>query len=221
MKKAFFVAALLASLPMSAFAEASFGDNPSIGAKISTLGLGLDYSFTIAESFDGRVGFNHFSRNIDRTWGGYPAHGEVKLSTVNLLVDWFPANNSLRLTGGFMVNNNNARITKVVSDSTGTIVITENGAIDFRKLSPYLGIGWTGKKKDQNLTVAFDLGVLFQGNPKTTVSTPSYSLDTLLPGAACGATIGDCIAADNASLYDDAKKVRFWPVLSATVSYMF
>ena len=217
MKKTILVGALLASLPMLSLAETSLGDHQAIGAKISTLGLGLDYSFAVAESFDGRVGFSKYSRSINRTWGDYPAHGEIDLSTVNLLVDWFPANNSLRVTAGLMINNNKVDLNKTVLSGA----IQEYGHVDFRKLSPYLGIGWTGRKKDQNLSVAFDLGVLFQGNPKTSVSTPSLSSSTVLVGASCGTTVGECLATDNAALYDDAKKLRLWPVASMTVSYGF
>ena len=223
MKKVILVAAVLASLPMLSFAETSdtsFGSNQAIGAKISTLGLGLDYSFTIAESVEGRVGFNYLNRDIDRTWSNNPASGNAKLATINMLADWFPANNSLRLTAGFMINNNKLDLSRTRTAGSSAISVTEYGHADFRKLSPYLGIGWTGKKKDQHLTAAFDLGVLFQGNPRTSV-TSSLAPSTALPGAGCGATVAACLASDNAALYDDIRKYRLWPVASMTVSYGF
>lgn len=218
MKKSILVAALLASLPMLSFADTSLGSNPAVGVKISTLGLGLDYSFALAESFEGRVGVNYYKRNIDRTWNDNPAHGEAKLTTVNLLADWYPANNSLRMTAGFMINNNKIDLSR--TRTSGAVSVTEYGHADFRKLSPYLGIGWTGRKKDQNLVVAADLGVMFQGNPRTSV-TSSVDSATPLINAGCGTTVGECLASDKASLYDDIKKYRFWPVASMSVAYSF
>jgi len=212
MKKALFVAALLASLPMSSFAEASFGDNQSIGAKISTLGLGLDYSFTIAESFEGRVGFNALKHNLSKTLNGDDFRGDIKLGTVDMLVDWFPAHDSLRLTAGLMYNKN-----KVAMSRTGSaygLTVTEFAYGDYRKLAPYLGIGWTGKKKDAGLSLAADLGVLFQGNPRSYIGTDS-SLCLSDP------TCNQKLIGDSVQLNDEMRKLRYYPVASATASYMF
>lgn len=218
MKKSILVAALLAGFPMLSFADASLGSDPAVGVKLTTLGLGLDYSFAIDESFGGRVGVNYYKRNIDRTWNDNPAHGDVKLSTVNLLADWYPAHDSLRVTAGFMINNNKVYLSR--TRSSGTVDVTEFGHVDFRKLSPYLGVGWTGRKKDQHLVIAADVGVMFQGNPRTSV-TSTVDANTPLTNAGCGSTVAECLASDNASLYDDLKKYRYWPVAGMSVSYSF
>lgn len=231
MKKAFIVAALLASLPMSSYAEASFGDNQSIGAKISTLGLGLDYSFTIAESFEGRVGFNVLKHHLSKTADNVDYKGDIKLGTVDMLVDWFPANDSLRFTAGLMFNNNKLTLTGV--DKLG---VTEYATGDFRKVSPYLGIGWTGKKKDQGLQLSADLGVLFQGKPRTTVTAPDVDIASLnynyalmaanpakgLDPKITGETaLNTYLASHSQSLADALKNFKLYPVVSLTASYMF
>ena len=215
--KVVLIAALLATVPMTSFAEESFGDNQSIGVKVSTLGLGLDYSFTIAESFEGRVGFNAFKHHLSKNLNGGDFQGDIKLGTVNMLVDWFPAHDSLRLTAGLMYNKNKISLSRsgtVDDGSTNGLTVTEYAYGDYRKLAPYLGIGWTGKKKDQGLSLAVDLGVLFQGDPRSYISTDNAAC---IAYTKCNQKLID----DSVELNDAMKKLRYYPVASATVSYLF
>lgn len=229
--KVVLIAALLATVPMTSFAEESFGNNQSIGVKASTLGLGLDYSFTIAESFEGRVGFNALNHNISKTANNVAYQGDIKLGTVDMLVDWFPANNSLRLTAGLMLNKN-----KLALSGLNKLNVTEYATADFRKASPYLGIGWTGKKKESGFSIAADLGVLFQGKPRTSVTAPGVNraeLDTnfanawaiAYPGVPMTTTgsaeLDKALAEDNQSLADALKNYKLYPVVSLTASYLF
>jgi hypothetical protein len=233
MKKAFIVAAFLASLPLTSFAEVGLADNQSIGGKISSLGLGLDYSFTIAETFEGRVGFNAFKHHLSKTTSeGKDYSGDAKLGTVDFLVDWYPftSYNGLRMTAGLMYNKNKLSLSRSSPEYGG---VTENANADFRKVAPYLGIGWTGKKKDTGFSMAADLGVLFQGKPNTSVTAvlpPGVSRADLAAinchnsdGTTidCATALDQGLANDNQSLADALKNFRFYPVVSVTASYMF
>lgn len=127
----------------------------------------------------------------------------------------------MRLTGGVMVNQN--RIT-MNGTGNGTYVInghpypasavgTFTGRVAWKRVAPYLGIGWGSKAaRETGFSMGFDLGVLFTGAPQVTLSASNSSSDPAL---------ANDVAAAQASANQKASSYKLWPVIGVRIGYDF
>ena len=224
MKKLLFPLAAAAALTATAgIAHADV----ALYAKGGTLGLGAGVGFTLTDTLNARVGYNAytFDKDIDETDVSYD--GEIKFKSGELLLDWHPFNGSFRVTAGAYLNKN--EINGSAKPSNGTYEIndvTYNAAdvgrldanIDFKNVSPYIGIGWGNfLDKDGHFTFTTDIGALYQGSPNVHARVT------------CGAGLssGDCaqlnsdVAAEAKDLEQEIDSYKWWPVLSIGLAYRF
>ena len=204
MKKQILFAVVMAAISVPAVA------GTGVEAHVSTLGYGLGIGFQAADSsVVTRVGLNQFSKTYTTTSNSVNYEGKLKLSSVDLLLDWHLFNGVTHLTTGLVYNNNKVDLT-----SNGSYTIngnlysgTLNSTVTFNKVAPYLGFGWSGQAKNTGLSFKSDFGVLFQGKPKSTVT-------------GSGVTAADLATAQN-ELDDSLKNFRYYPVISIGIGYAF
>lgn len=196
--------------------SSAFADDTTVAAKVSTLGLGVDLAIPMTQSIDGRIGFNTFNYNFNRSVasaaGGLPTNytGKLNLQSIAALADYHPFDGGFRLTGGLLYNNNKFSMSAINANLNGVPCnCTASATIDFNKAAPYLGIGWGSAAKDSGLSFAADIGVLFQGSPKGTITTS---------GAAVPAADINQATAD---LNNSLKNFRYYPVVSIGIGYTF
>jgi hypothetical protein len=195
----------------------------SLGIRAGTLGVGGEISYAVSQSLALRLGSDAYSRTGTATQEGIEYDYTAKLKTASLLADWFPLSNNFRISLGVMYNGN--KVTGVGRPTGGTFTIngityqaTDVGTVDaevtFKKAAPYFGIGY-GRPVNSGLSLLFDLGVMFQGKPKTTLT------------ANCTATTPNCsqlqsdVAAEQAALDDNLKNFKYYPVVTLGLSYTF
>ncbi len=215
-KKAVLLAAFF-PLALPAYADAD-----TAAVKISTLGLGFDVATPMAQSVDARIGLNAYNYNYNRTVasGGLSAFydGRLSLRSLEALADWHPWDSGFRISGGLIFNNNKLTMNGVTQGGTinigGTTHVVAAGQgvtakVDFRKVSPYLGVGWGASPKSAGFSFQADLGVMFQGSPRTSVTTniPTVTAANL--------------AQANADLSNSLKNFRYYPVVSIGIGYTF
>jgi len=141
------------------------------------------------------------------------------------LLDWSPLG-PFRITAGIVGANNKLNVTGVPTDGTVTINGATYQASDVGNLSgtvkpanrvaPYLGFGY-GNVAGAGVNFYFDIGVMFQGSPKSTLT------------ANCGPTLnaGQCaqlqtnVAAEQQMLDDKLSKYKYYPVASIGISIGF
>ncbi len=198
--------------------------NLSVG--VSTLGLGVQVSTPIIPgSLDLAVGLNHFSYNHNGTYTGdsssIPYQGNIRLQTIPVLLNYYPFAGVFRLTGGVMVNQNRIAMN---STGNGTYVInghpypastvgTFTGRATWKRVAPYLGIGWGSKASRQTgFSLGFDLGVLFTGAPQVTLSASNSS---------SAPQLASDVAAAQASANQKASSYKLWPVIGVRIGYDF
>jgi hypothetical protein len=205
MKKRILLAAVIAAISAPAFA------GTDVEAHLSTLGYGLGVGFQATDSVVARVGFNQFSKTYSTTSGSVNYNGDLKLSSADLLADWHLFGGVTHLTAGVLYNNNKVDLT-----SSGSYTInghpytaTLNSTVAFRKVSPYLGFGWSGQAKNKGLSFNSDFGILFQGKPKSTVTTTNTAV-----------TAAD-LATAQSDLDNSLKNFRYYPVISIGIAYAF
>lgn len=213
MKQKALILCLLSAAPLSAFAETY-----TVAAKISTLGGGLDLAIPVTESIDARLGFNTFSRNINKNSNGTNFSGKLNLGTLTALADWHPMNSSFRLTGGLMYNNNKLTMTAVPIAGNVTIggttytaaqAGTASSKVDFNKIAPYLGFGWGSAPKNTGLSFNADFGIMFQGAPRANVTATGVAVTAA------------SLAQANTDLNNSLSNYRYYPVASVGIAYSF
>jgi len=196
-------------------------DDLALSVKAGTLGVGAEITANIVPMvLNGRVQINGFRYNTSVTKTNVHYDAKMKLFSVGALADFYPFAGKFRLTGGFYYNGNKLDITGVPNASTFTFngttytsaqVGTVNGTMDFNNFAPYLGIGW-GDAVASGSPLGFnvDLGVMYQGKPKTSISTSK---------TVAGLTAD--IAAEKARLDNSVKNFKFYPVAAIGISWKF
>ncbi len=194
----------------------------SVDVKAGTLGLGVEGEYALNSYLGARLGVNYFKYNYDDTTDEINYDLTLNLRTFSALVDVHPFEGSFRLTAGAYYNGNKLDAT-ATSATTYTVgdheyssaeLGTMTGEIDFRKISPYLGLGWdTSFGKDHGFGFYCDLGALFQGSPDATLTaTGTMANDP---------TFKSDLAIEKAKLQDDLDSFKIYPVISLGMAYRF
>lgn len=203
----------------SAHAEAG------IAATAGSTGYGVHLSVPLQHNLNARVGANHLNYSHDDSTSDLNYDAKLKLQTVDALLDYFPMNGAFRISVGVAHNSSKVDVKAKPSAASytlnGTVYSaatagTIDGKIDFRKMAPYLGIGWGNVTKNQGWGFSADLGVLFQGSPRTSLANTGCTAGALI----CDQLAND-VAAENRTLADDVEDLKAFPVLRVGVHYRF
>ncbi len=165
--------AVAAALPLAAHAAGG----PFFGARLSTLGAGLEVGTHLSSRWDVRLLANGFDYSTDRTVDQIRYDGKLKMASFGVQADWHPiAGGPLYLTGGLYSNGNklNATATPTGTTNIGGVPFTPTqiGTLDahgkFSGSAPYLGIGgrWGAGAVDFTL----EAGAYFQGKAHVTMT---------------------------------------------------
>lgn len=223
MKKTSIGLGILLALSTMGVAQADTGITASLG----TTGAGLHISLPVMSKMNVRFGVNGLSHSQDGNTDDVDYDFKLKLSTVDALLDYFPMDGAFRLSGGISYNGNKIEVNGRPS-AAGTYTLNDhvypaaavgslNGQVDFRNVAPYLGIGWgNAVAKDKGWGLSSDIGVLFQGSPKTALTNQGCTA----PTAVCGQIAAD-VAAENRALADETSDFKAYPVVRIGVSYKF
>ena len=180
-----------------------------IGVRAGTTGLGADLAWSIAPTLSARIGYSGLSWNRDVNTDTVHYDGKLKLSNLNTFLDFSPFG-PFRLTGGFIFNNNKY---DVRGDSGGgSIAGTVKSG---RSAAPYLGIGY-GNVSGLGVNFYADIGIMFQGSPRASLSAECGSLSA----GACSALQSQA-AAEQARIEDKLKNFKSYPVANIGVTIGF
>jgi opacity protein-like surface antigen len=192
---------------------------------LGTTGLGLHVTTPLAAKLNGRIGVNVANYSYDGSTSDMDYDFKLKLKTVDALLDYYPFDGAFRVTGGVVYNGN--KIDARAKPNGGSYNINNvtytaadvgdlSSKIDFRKAAPYLGIGWGNAVKAQGWSVGMDLGVMFQGKPKTQLASNNCTAMAEF----CDRLAND-VAAENVKLGEEVKDFKLYPVIRVGVNYRF
>jgi hypothetical protein len=196
-----------------------------VTARVGTLGIGVDVNKSLTPQLNGRLGFNFGNVSLNRTDSGIDYDAQLKFSSVQLFGDYYPfTSSSFRVTGGIVAQNNRFAVNSKPS-STGTYTIAGNqysaanvgtlsGEYSYgNSIAPYLGIG-IGKSSNEGLGFNADLGVMFTGSPKVslTASNPAFNNNPITRSQ---------IDTQARQTENDLRGFNVYPVLSIGLSYGF
>jgi len=221
-KKSILVSGLMALSALTA-AQTSFAEGVGLSMKASTLGLGLELSGGLSEKVNMRLGVNYFKFSKELEKDGINYDFDLKLNSFTALMDWHMFDGGFRLTGGAILDKNkldgNALPASAYNIGTDTFSAEEvgqlSGHVNFRDLSPYLGIGWgNAVRGDSNWTFTADLGVIFTGSANVDLLSTGGSLSNNPDFLAE-------IAREEQNVSDDIGFFKYYPVISLGMSYRF
>lgn len=196
-----------------------------VGARIGTLGVGGDVAFEVLPTLSARVGYSWLSFNTSIDSDDVEYDAKPRLSNGNLFLDWSPLG-PFRITGGVVFNANKIDVTAVPTGGTYTINGVVYPASSIGRLAgtvesgqaaaPYLGIGY-GNVSGAGVNFYFDLGVMFQGSPKASLT------------ATCGASLtpAQCaqlqanVAVEAVDLQNSVNNFKYFPVANIGVTIGF
>ena len=183
-----------------------------VGLRAGTTGIGADVAWNIAPTLDARVGYSALTWSHKVSTSNASYDGDVHLSNLSGLLDFHPMGPIFRLTGGVILNDNKYEATGHPTAVPGSFSATVEPS---KRAAPYLGIGW-GNVAGAGVNLYADLGVLFMGSPKATLTADCAGLS----GTQCSA-LQSQVAAEQARLEDELKRFKAYPVLNIGVTIGF
>ncbi len=206
----------------AALSSAAYAGSTSIGARVSTLGVGAELENTVTESIGVRAGVNYLPiDDYSVTEGGIRYSFDIDLKSIPVVIDWHPFKNSFRVSGGAIYNGNEITATATPSASitiggttyTAPNVGTIKAEIDYDKVAPYASFGWdTSFGKSGKFGLVVEIGAFYQSEPDI-----SYSTTGLLASDA-GFLVD--LEREKKEL-EDALDQSFYPVVALGFSYRF
>jgi hypothetical protein len=177
-----------------------------IGIRAGTTGVGADIGFNVAPTFDARIGWSGLKWGYDADTSGARYEGDLKLNNINALIDWRPLVASFfRISGGVIFNNNKYDARGTPSSGPGAF----NANVEMgRKAAPYIGIGY-GSVAGFGANFYADLGVMFMGEPRATLSADC----TGLTAGQC-TTLTNQVGTEQQRLQDKLDRFKAYPVLN-------
>lgn len=215
-------AAIVAGL----LAAHNVGAGVTVIGEVGTTGIGAHAAVPLNDNFNLRFGTGYLDYSYHGNTRGFGYDLSLRAKTYDALLDWYPrADNSFRITAGLAYNGNRINAT-ARPNAAGNYVINGNaydaatvgkvtGKVDFGKLAPYLGIGWS-RKVDKGWSYSTDLGVMFQGSPKSSLTSSGCTA----PAVACSQFANE-LARENAAFRDEVGRFKIYPVLRIGLSYKF
>jgi len=209
---------IVAATGAAAFSAQAAG----VGVRAGTTGIGADVGVNVAPTLDARVGYSYFSYKTHYNSDiNYDA--KLKLSNLNALLDWSPFPGAFRFSGGLIANQNKADLNSTGGTYTinGTTYSSNDASVNGtvksgRSVAPYLGIGY-GNVARAGVNFYFDLGIMFMGSPKVSLSA---SCGGSLNAAQCAKLRSD-LEDERARIENDTRKYRYFPVANIGITIGF
>ncbi len=205
-------------------------DKNNITLRVSTLGLGLDYVYTLNEYTDIRLNVNGWSREtiLDKTDVLYDA--KLKLQNFGAIYDYYPGASVFRISAGvYYIGNSFDIVANPISDASYTFngnhysvadIGNVSGGIDFQRLSPYIGFGGGSSPNGDGIfgtgiALSFDIGALYTNYDANLVSN-NCSLEQI----DCSLLERD-VEIERVKLEGELNSLKWYPVISLGLSFKF
>ena len=196
------------------------------GLKVGTLGVGVDFSIPLSQSFFVRFNVNGLKINIDTTRESVNYDSDLELLTAGAMVDFYPFTdgefhisagayyyaNNIKSHGTPALGNYNIGGTVYTSAELGSVDVT----LDFPKFAPYIGLGYGGREMDRGWSWSIDVGVMYHGEGdlnmnvnRGTITNPRYT-QILLDAET-----------ERQNMEDELREIPVYPVIMVGLTYSF
>jgi hypothetical protein len=225
--------------PVPASSGSSF--KVGIGAKISSLGAGLEVGVPLGGRFNIRGGVNLISLHHTFSQDGIPYNGSLSWRSGEANLDYFPIR-ALHLSPGLIFYDGNkvtANVTEAAGstftlngtsyESSATNPLTGTGSIGFNKVAPTFRIGFGNliPRSERHWSFLAETGIAYQGTPRALlnfsgfVCEPPNSSGPTCVDAATNASVQANTQGEQTKINNDLKFFKFYPLLSLGVGFSF
>jgi hypothetical protein len=232
-----FVLAAAVLIPRAEFG-ADEGRLPiAVGAKMSTLGIGIEGTTRLWKAGNARVSGNFFdySRNFGHDGVDYAA--KLSLRSFQIIYDQYLfkglhvspgllAYNGNKLDGGASVNAGQSfSLGGTQYFSSQTNPITGTAAMTFKKTVPMvlLGVGNPLPRSGRRFGFNIDAGLIFQSSPMTSLALAGTACSISRSAGCVNAGTDPAVQAnvinEQNKINNDTKVFKYYPVISAGVSW--
>jgi hypothetical protein len=219
--------------------DTSFLSRLGVGAKVSTLGVGLEVATPLWYRANVRVGGNFFNYSDNFSQDGFKYNASLHFRSAQASLDWYPFHNGFRVSPGALLYSGNqiAATPTVRGGQTFTLNHTDyvssaidpikgSGKVEFAKAAPMLTVGWGNLRPrgEGHFTFPVEIGFAYVGDPSVVFQ---------LTGSACDAGGVNCrvinsdpsfqsnVQGQQNKIRDDISPLRFYPVAATGVGYRF
>jgi len=211
MKHSLWVAALLGTVGTTGFAEQG---QMSAGLGLSTVGPQLQLGY----KYSNNIGFRGFfaggiSESRSQTESDIKYDAKANLGGIGLLVDYYPMNNGLKLSGGLFKSNTDITMKSTITapttvGNTSYTSCTIDGKVEFaRDVSPMIAVGYD-YNLGSNWTLGAELGAILNDGFKATAT-------------ATGPITQADLDAEMKDLQDALSSTKMLPYISVMATYRF
>lgn len=205
------------TLPSTAFAQKKL----AVGVNGGTYGVGGELTYRISSKFNVRGGYHGFSYSHNDSYNdlevGIDYNGDLDVSNLSLMVDFFPFKKVLKLSAGvykldWKVNGDAIPNESYEFDDTHSFSPERLGTLTANveypsEVAPYVGFGFGNQvAKGIPLKLIVDFGAIYTGAPEITMSGTGMIAPT----------------ADNAENFQDGlNEFEWYPVIRLGLSFAF
>jgi hypothetical protein len=213
----------------------------ALGAYTTPLGVGVGVAAGLTHSTNLRFGWNFFNYNLTGTDDGATYAGHLHFRSLQASLDWFPFHGTFHVSPGLLFNNQN-RVTAsggiaggqsfTLNDtnyySSQTDPVSGNGSVRFNSVAPLFTAGWgnwVSRREHKHLAFPFEAGFAYTGdasvrlNLQGTVCNTPYNVNC--SQIATDPSVQANISGQIRKLQNDLEWIRFYPIISAGVTYKF
>jgi hypothetical protein len=211
---------VIACVWLLATSQSSVADNFWLGAKVGTLGIGVEATWRPIPWMDLRAGGNAYDYEESGSQAGINYDATLQLSTYYLTANFLFAASPFRVSLGGFSNGNEVQMISADNSSfniggtsyTAADVGTLNSITSFDSTSPYIGAGFDFSLFGQ-VGMSLDFGVLWQGDPKVVLTADGLLADD--------PTFIDQLEQERLELEDDVDALKAYPVVSLGFNFNF
>ena len=209
-----------------------------LGVKASMLGVGAEVATRVTHRSNLRAGFNimGYSRSFDKDGATYDGH--LSMRTFEAHYDYYPWARSFHISPGMLsfIGNPitaNAFVaggqsftlggTSYTSDPADPIHVS--GKANFNQVAPMITVGFGNlvHRDSKRFSVPVEVGMAFQGSPKTTLNLSGSVCDS--QGLNCQSvsqsSVQQDIIAEQNKLNNSVRAFKVYPIISLGFGYKF
>lgn len=226
--------------PAAATTHQSWEDQGRVGfaVKGSLLGVGAEVATRVTHRTNARAGFNVFgySRTFDKDGISYGGH--LSFRTIEAHYDIFPWAGSFHISPGLLAYIGNPITASAVVPGNSQFTLggvsyysdpnkplSASGRINFNQVSPMLTVGFGNlvHRDSKRFSVPFEIGVAFQGSPKSTLNLGGNVCDAV--GVNCRAALDPIVqsnmVAEQTKINNSMSFFKVYPIISVGFGYKF
>ncbi len=207
-----------------------------VGFIAGTEGAGVEVAQGFSRFLRGRLSASGFSASETFTTDQVRYEGDADLLSAALVLDIAPFGGSFHLSAGLVFQDHDIRGTAPVEDFAVREFGQENidlirrtlGDVDFGTLegtaeldsvAPYAGLGFRSSRTSSGIGFAFDLGVIFFGEPDVEVTARTSLPISLIPNG--NELLNEFLEQEERELQEEVDDYEVFPVVRFSIFYRF